>query len=101
MQDIIIHLGSYGFLVRTAVAGLRGFFTTASEWQIKFMVVAVSAAFAYLGVDPMGALKLDAVTGILRPVVNIALLAGAAMTEHDILDFISKLKDAARKAAEQ
>lgn len=101
LQDVIIHLGAYGFLIRTVVAGLRGIWTTASEKQKKAMVYAVSAAFVYLaGVDPMGALKLDAVVNHpLKPLVSIALLAGAAMAEHDFLDFIHKMKNMAKKVA--
>lgn len=98
-QDVMVSLGAYGFLIRTAVAGLRGFWTTAGEKQIKAMVFVVSGVFVYFaGVDPMGALKLDAVVNSpLRPLVNVALLAGAAMAEHDVLDFVNKMKNMAKK----
>lgn len=93
LQDTIIHLGSYGFLIRTIVAGVREYWKGATEKQIKTLVFVVAGVFVYaMGVHPMGALKLDAVLySPVRSVVEVLLLAGAAMTTHDVLDFIKRM----------
>lgn len=93
LQEALAQLTAYGFIIRTLVEVLQGFWKPADLKRLKAVVVALSAVFVYLlGVDPVTMLKMKAVSGEAAKIVGVGLLAGAAMGTHDLLEALKNLK---------
>lgn len=95
MQDSLIQLAAYGFLVRMIVEFIQMTFKipgASNPRLVQAIVGLVSVVFVYLlDLNPAGMLKMSAAAGVAVKPVGVALLAGAAMSANDILDLIPKL----------